>query len=92
MFFVLEGTLTVTLGEETIEAAPRTFVCVPPGVRHSFANRTEQPVLFLNFNTPSGWEDYMRDLGSAFAAAGTPTPEAIGRIASRYDFKALDLP
>ncbi len=28
----------------------------------------------------------MRDLGAALAE-GTPTPEEIGRIASRYDFR-----
>ena len=87
MFFVLEGTLTMQLGEETLELTSRAFVCVPPGVRHTFSNRTDEPVRFLNFNTPSGWEGYMRDLGSAFAADEPPTPEAIGQIASRYDFK-----
>ena len=92
MFFVLEGTLTVRLGAETIEAMPHTFVCVPPGVSHTFSNRTDRPVRFLNFNTPSGWEEYMRDLGSAFAAEGSPTPDRIGQIASRYDFTVVDSP
>ena len=41
---------------------------------------------FLNFNTPAGWEHYMRDL-AATLAAGNATPEEIGRIASRYDFQ-----
>ena len=41
---------------------------------------------FLNFNTPAGWENYMRDLGAALAR-GTPSREEIGRIASRYDFR-----
>jgi mannose-6-phosphate isomerase-like protein (cupin superfamily) len=31
MFFVLEGTRTMRLGDETAEAQPGTFVCVPPG-------------------------------------------------------------
>jgi quercetin dioxygenase-like cupin family protein len=92
MFFVLDGTLTLRLGEETIEAAPRTFICVPPGVRHTFSNHSDQRVRFLNFNTPSGWEGYMRDLGAAFTADEPPTPETIGRIASRYDFKVADSP
>jgi mannose-6-phosphate isomerase-like protein (cupin superfamily) len=86
MFFVLEGFLTVRLGEETLVAGPDTFVCVPPGVVHTFSNRSETPVRFLNFNTPSGWEDYMRDLGRELAGDRRPTSEEIGRIASRYDF------
>ena len=86
MFYVLEGTLTVRLGDETSELPAGTFVCVPPGVVHTFSNPGKDPVRILNFNTPAGWEIYMRDLGAALAK-GTPTQEEIGRIASRYDFQ-----
>jgi oxalate decarboxylase/phosphoglucose isomerase-like protein (cupin superfamily) len=50
------------LAEETMELQAGSFVCLPPGTVHTFANRSEQPVRFLNFNTPAGWEEYMRDL------------------------------
>jgi quercetin dioxygenase-like cupin family protein len=86
MFYVLEGTLTVRLGEKTQELGPGSFACVPPGVVHTFSNGGDRPVRFLNFNTPSGWEDYMRDLAEA-ARSGPLTPEVIGPIASRYDFR-----
>jgi mannose-6-phosphate isomerase-like protein (cupin superfamily) len=85
MFYVLEGTLTLRLGDEILAAGPGTFVCVPPGLVHTFSNASDESVRFLNFNTPSGWEHYMRDLGEA-ARSGPLTPEAIGRVASRYDF------
>lgn len=85
MFYVLEGTLTVRVGDDTHEAPPGTFVCAPPGTVHTFANRSEAPVRFLNFNTPGGWENYMRDLARA-AQEGPLTPEVMGKIASRYDF------
>jgi hypothetical protein len=42
----------------------------------------------LNFNTPAGWENYMRDLADA-AKAGPLTRAMIGQIASRYDFRAV---
>jgi mannose-6-phosphate isomerase-like protein (cupin superfamily) len=85
MFYVLDGTLTVRVGDETLAAGPGTFVCVPPGMVHTFSNPGEAPVRFLNFNTPSGWEHYMRDLAEA-ARAEPLTSDAIGRVASRYDF------
>jgi len=87
MFYVLEGTLTVRVGDERHELGPGTFVCVPPGVVHTFSNPGDAPVRFLNFNTPSGWEHYMRALGAA-GRSGPLTTEAIGRIASDYDFHA----
>jgi mannose-6-phosphate isomerase-like protein (cupin superfamily) len=86
MFYVLEGTLTMRLGDQTTELPAGSFVCVPPGVVHTFSNPGQSSVRLLNFNTPAGWENYMRDLGAALAE-GTPTPQEIGRIASRYDFR-----
>ena len=86
MFYVLDGTLTMRAGDETLQLEPGSFVCVPPGVVHTFSNPSDAPVKFLNFNTPAGWENYMRDL-AATLARGTPTQEEIGDIASRYDFE-----
>ena len=85
MFYVLDGTLTFHLGEETAEAAPGTFVCVPPGTVHTFSNQSQTPVRFLNLNTPSGFEHYMRELSTLLATGRMPTPEEIGEIASKYD-------
>lgn len=89
MFYVLEGVLTVRLGDEEHQARPGSFVCASPGTVHTFRNDSDEPVRFLNFNTPSGWEDYMRDLAAAFDAGTPPTSERIGEIASRYDFRPV---
>ena len=86
MFYVLDGTLTLRLGDETLELGRGSFVCVPPGVVHTFSNPSDAPVKLLNLNTPAGWEHYMRDLAAALAR-GTPTPQEMGQIASRYDFE-----
>ena len=86
MFYVLEGVLTMRLDDDTMELVEGSFVCVPPGVVHTFSNPSDTAVRFLNFNTPAGWENYMRDLAEALET-GTPSQEQIGRIASRYDFE-----
>ena len=89
MFYVLDGELTVLLGEDEIAAGPGTFVCAPPGTVHTFSNRSDAQVRFLNLNTPGGWENYMRELAAAAASGTPPTPEEIGKIASRHDFRAV---
>ena len=88
MFYVLEGTLTLVLGDREVQAAPGTFACAPPGVVHTFRNDTDGTVRMLNLNTPAGWEEYMRALAAA-AQEGPLTPEVIGGVASRYDFEAV---
>ena len=86
MFYVLEGTLTLRLGDHEVEVGPGSFACVPPGVVHTFRNDSDGPVRLLNFNTPAGWENYMRDVAHA-ARSGPLTPDVMARVASRYDFE-----
>jgi mannose-6-phosphate isomerase-like protein (cupin superfamily) len=89
MFYVLDGTLHMRIADRSLELSAGSFACVPPGVAHTFSNPGAAPVRFLNFNTPAGWENYMRDLGRA-GAAGPLSSEQIGQIASRYDFDVAD--
>jgi mannose-6-phosphate isomerase-like protein (cupin superfamily) len=87
-FYVLEGTLTIIAGQDTVELGPGGFACALPGVRHTFANRSDEPVRFLNINAPGGFEQYMRGLAEA-AASGPMTSERMGEIASRYDVRVV---
>lgn len=89
MFWVLEGVLTVRLGEEEHEVGPGSFMCAPPGVVHTFRNASDAPVRFLNFNTPGGFEQYMRELSAAASGPEPMTSEQIGAIASRYDVRVV---
>jgi len=77
--------LEYRVADEAHQLRAGSFVGVTPGVVHTFSNTTDAPVRFLNFNTPAGWESYMRDLAAA-AESAPLTPEVIGRVASRYDF------
>ena len=87
LVYILDGRLLLRDGDETVVAAAGTFASFPPGSVHTFSNPGDEPVRFLNFNTPAGWESYMRELGAAFAGGRAPAPDEMGRIASRYDFQ-----
>ena len=89
MFYVLAGTLTMRLGDDSVDLPPGGFACVPPATVHTFANRTDREVRFLNFNTPGGWEHYMRDLRALLSADTPPTPADIAGVAARYDFRPI---
>jgi mannose-6-phosphate isomerase-like protein (cupin superfamily) len=55
-FYILEGELTVLVGDEELRAGPGTFVLVPPGVRHTIANRSDSVARFLNVHAPAGFD------------------------------------
>ena len=55
-FYVLDDEMTFVIGDEEIPAPAGTFVLVPPGVLHTFANRTSQPVRMLNIHAPAGFD------------------------------------
>jgi len=89
MFFVLEGTLTMQLGAETLELFAGSFVLVPPGILHTFSNRTDQRVRLLNMDVPAGLESYLREVAGAMA--NDPIDRAaITEIASRHDIAAAE--
>ena len=56
-FYILEGELTFLLeGSDDVVAGPGTFVLVPPGVRHTFANRGDAVVRMINIHAPAGFD------------------------------------
>ena len=60
-YYVLEGTLTVTVDGEDRDVGAGDFALVPPGVPHRFGNSSGAPVRFLNVHAPSGrFADFLR--------------------------------
>ncbi len=84
-FYVVAGTARFTVGDTTYEAPSGTLVMVPPGVPHTFANPSDQPVIILNTFTPDLYVQYFRDLRDLSAKNGQPlTPEASAQVMRRY--------
>ncbi len=85
-FYVLEGTLHVIIDDGEIDAPAGSYILVPPGVVHTFANTSDAPVRFLNINAPGGWEQYLRDLADAMRSAIMPGTPDFAKIVAKYDF------
>jgi mannose-6-phosphate isomerase-like protein (cupin superfamily) len=43
IFLITDGTMTVRVGSEWLDAARGTFLRIPAGVVHDFENRTDHP-------------------------------------------------
>ena len=55
-FYIIEGEMTFTFGDEEVPAPPGTFVLVPPGVEHGFRNDGAEPVRMFNIHAPAGFD------------------------------------
>ena len=88
-FYVLEGTLHMTVGDREIDASAGSYVLVPPGVVHTFANISDEPVRFLNISAPGGLEKYLRDLADAMRSGTVPGTPDFAAIAAKYDFTVV---
>lgn len=85
-FYVLEGTLHLTVGDREFDAPAGSYVLVPPGIGHTFSNTSAAPVRFLNINSPGGWEHYLRDLSNAMRAGRMPGTPEFAAVVAKYDF------
>jgi quercetin dioxygenase-like cupin family protein len=62
VFYVLEGTLSVLVGEEWTQATRGSFVLVPGGVTHDFENRSDARAGVLNLSIPGAFEPEMPNI------------------------------
>jgi uncharacterized cupin superfamily protein len=84
-FYVIEGEMELRAGNERITGGPGTFVSVPRGVAHAFANRGDSPARMLLIATPPGHERYFAELAEILARSGPPDPEEIAALRARFD-------
>ena len=73
-FYVLEGEMSISVGDRTTKATPGTTVIVPRDVLHSFAIESEQ-LRVLILITPAGLEGWFKEF-SVPAPAMTLPPAA----------------
>ena len=60
MFFIVEGTYELTVGDQTTTAGPGTIVFIPRNVVHRFKNVGERMACMLDWSLPGGQDQYFR--------------------------------
>ncbi|MBS1879238.1 MAG: cupin domain-containing protein [Actinobacteria bacterium] len=81
LFYVLDGELSLRIGERTETVGAGGVAFVPRGVPHTFANRSGRPAHSLVLVTPAGLERYFESLVDLLAASeGMPDPERLAAL------------
>lgn len=89
-FYILAGECTIQVGEERVTAPAGSFVSIPPGVLHTINNDSSEPVTFLLFFTPGGFENYFDDVAQLLAAESAWPPSDMSKlqaIQAKYDMR-----
>lgn len=81
-FYILEGKLTFSFGQETAVAPRGALVVVPRGTRHSFVGEAGSRCLV--FAIPGGLAGFFQELGAGLAA-GHADAEMRAVLAGTYD-------
>jgi len=66
VFYVLEGTMTIFVGDRWVEAPAGSFVLVPGETTHDFENRSDARARMLNVFAPGDFEPRMPDIAAWF--------------------------
>lgn len=66
LFYVIEGVMSIRVGEEWFECSKGAFVLVPGGVTHDFENRGGVRAGILNFSSPGSFEPEMPAIAEWF--------------------------
>lgn len=84
-FYVIDGEMELRAGDRLIVGRPGTFVAVPTGTTHAFANRGTMPARMLLVTTPPGHERYFSDLADILSRPGAPDPDEIAALRAQFD-------
>ena len=97
-FYILEGEITLQIGDERVAATAGMFANMPVGTPHSFKNESGKPAKMLISIAPAGLEQMYFEIGVPLPKGATtappPTKDEIGKlieIAPRYGIE-LRLP
>jgi mannose-6-phosphate isomerase-like protein (cupin superfamily) len=91
-FYVLEGELTLLIGQESVTVGAGGFAMVPRGMVHRPGNAGQEPVRFF-FITSGAIDGFFVEMSEKLTAAGGRLPvEQLVEIGTRWDTEYVGLP
>ncbi len=83
-FYVLEGEITLHVGDRHLVAGAGTFANMPVGTLHSFKNETDRPARMLISVAPAGLEQMFLEVGQPLPEGGRTAPPAGGEEIKKF--------
>ena len=84
-FHVIEGQLTVKVGDELVEANTGEFLYIPKGVIHTYVNLKEGTIARAVGNlSPGGFNKFVAELSAYQQSVSQPDPKIVNEISARH--------
>jgi quercetin dioxygenase-like cupin family protein len=98
-FFIIDGEMTVYIGDKVIKGKPGDFIFAPKDVPHMYTVDTPGYVRVLMVFSPAGFEDFVRATSVQATSLIPPPPETIEidyeqlmKIAEKFGTSFVDPP
>jgi len=86
---VLDGEIAAKVGDQIIRAGPGSYLVKPRDIPHAMWNDGSEPSRVIELITPSGFEDYFREL-EPILVSQQGDDDAYDALADRYGIRVLD--
>ena len=83
VFHVLQGEITIQVGDDSYTAKAGTTAFLPKGIPHAYHNHSDQEAHALVIATPSGLEGFLTE-SLTLMTSGEPDMEAMGALSAKY--------
>jgi quercetin dioxygenase-like cupin family protein len=93
-FYILEGTLELTCGDDTVTATAGDFVHTPKDVPHKYVVVGEQAARVLLLFSRPGFESFFLEAGAPLdqPPAGPPDLDEFRGVIEKYGMELLEIP
>jgi quercetin dioxygenase-like cupin family protein len=83
--YVLEGTIVFTVEQRQLTAPAGSFILIPHGIVHTFANPSDAAARFVEVDAPAGFERYFERLAEASPAGSQLDPAIMVALQAEHD-------
>jgi len=84
VFFIVEGTYELTVGDRTSTVGPGTIVFIPRNVVHRFRSVGDTTACMLDWSLPGGQDQYFKAISDLAASVGLTGEKAL-EISEQFD-------
>ena len=93
-FYILDGTVELTCGNQTVIAHAGDFIYAPRDVPHKYVVLDDKPARILLLFSRPGFEMFFTEGGTPLdqPPSGPPDPDAFRRLVEKYDMDLLQMP